>query len=62
MNTLIFIVSAIAWYAGCEWLLGRLRRTNNTPRAAPFWLGILQSVGTFILVVAAAVEYILSRS
>jgi len=62
MKPLLLIVAGIAWYIASEILLWRIRRTDNVPSRLSFWLGILQSVGAFALIIGATAVYFLSRN
>ena len=57
MNPLIFIGIAVFWYVSVEIVLFRLRGYASMPTRFIFWLGLAQSVGTFVFVVCAAVVF-----
>lgn len=61
MNPLLLIVTSIGWYFLCELLQTKFRRKANMPSPMSFWIGLLQSAGTFAWVVAAAVVYFTQR-
>lgn len=61
MNPLFLLAAALAWYVVCEFILSRLRARKNQPTTASFWMGLSQSIGTFGLVVVAAIVFFLGR-
>ena len=49
------LLATIAWYVVFEFLLCQMRRHRNFPTTATFTLGLLQSVGFFVLALSATV-------
>lgn len=55
LPSLILIGTGLAWYVACELWLYKTRRQNNCPTARTFLVGILQTLGPLILILAAIV-------
>lgn len=62
MNPGAFIVAAIIWYAGLEFLIAKTRATSGKPTAGSFWLGLAQSMGAFGLALTAAIVFFYRKS